>query len=108
MALDFHAHAIHERQPQIAHRRAGRIFDVPAGIDRAAAAAGQNRRAIVMVVANPIAVAVSQQDHRIIEQRFVPFLDRLHLLQEVGELLHDVVVDLADFGNFFLVARVVG
>ena len=61
-----------------------------------------------MIVSSTVAVAVSEQDHGIVQQRFVSFLNRLHLLQEVGKLLHNVVVDLADLVNFFLVARMVG
>ena len=87
VAFHFDIHAFHQAQPEVRHRRAVRELHVAARLEGTAAAAGKKAGATSVVMAGGVAVAVAKDDHGVVEQRLVTFFDRLHLLDEIGELL---------------------
>ena len=84
-----------------------RVADVPAGLERAAALAGQQDRQVVVGVAVAVAVAAAVGDHAVVQQRAVAFRDRLQLAEQVGELLDVEGVDRADLVDLLRVVAVV-
>ena len=80
-----------------------------AGLEGAAAVAGEDDRQVVVVVAVAVGDAAAVDDHRVVEQALaVDVLGLLQLVEEVGELLHVEVVDLGDLLEVVLLALVVG
>src|SRR3954471_13075194 len=78
---------------EVAERGFLRIDQVPSRGEGSPALPGQDDGQVVRIVRVAIAHARAQQDHRIIEQRPVPFLDRTHSLEHVGILGHVPGVD---------------
>ena len=67
----------------------------------------QQDRQVVVVVAVAVADAAAVDDHAVVEQRAVAFLDRLQLAEQVGELLDVEAVDLLDLRLLLRVVAVV-
>ena len=61
--------------------------EVPARRERAAAAAGQQDRQVVRVVAVAVGHGRAEEHHAVVQQRAVALADRRHPAQHVGELL---------------------
>ena len=80
---------------------------VPPPLDRAAPFAGDEDREVVVVVAVAVADPAPVDDHRVVEDGAVPLADRAELVQEVGELLDVVEVDLLDLRLLVAVLAVV-
>ena len=100
-------HAVEYGNPEVVQRRFFAVFDVPARLDRAAAAAGEQNRQVVVIVGVAVGVAAAVDDHAVVQQRAVALLDALQLRQQVGELLDVELVDVADLRLLLLVAAVV-
>jgi len=108
VALWIYSHAVHQREPEISHGSFLGVNNVAAGTERTAAFARENDRKIPMVVPHAVAIAVPEKDHRVVKQRGVTFFYGFHLLEEIGELLDDIVIDFADLLDFLGIARVMG
>ena len=81
-------------------------IQVPARLDAAATAAQQNDRQIVVVVAVAVADAAAVHHHAVVQQRPLPFRGRGELLDQVGEQLDVVPVDLGDLLLLLVVVAV--
>ncbi len=68
---DLRAEAVEHRQPEVVERRLGLVADVAAGLDRAAALAGQQDRQVVVGVAVAVGDGAAVGDHAVVEQRAV-------------------------------------
>src|SRR5687767_15795271 len=81
---------------------------MPAGLQRATRAACQQNWKVIVIVRVAVRNAAAVNDHRIVEQRAVAFLDRLQLIEEVAELPHVKLVDRRDLLFLVQVAAVMG
>src|SRR6185295_17785687 len=104
---DLHLQAVHHRQEEAVERLALHLQEAAAR-DRAAALAGEQDGQVVVVVAVAVGQRAAVDDHGVVEDRALLLLDRLQLLEEAGEELDVVLVDLLDLLELVLVARVVG
>src|ERR1039457_2610531 len=84
-----------QRQVQVGHGGV-RIDDLTAGGKLTVPAAQYDRRQIAVAVDVPVAQTAAVDDHGVIEQRSIAILNRLEPVDEVGELLHVMDVDLGD------------
>src|SRR5450755_5100216 len=91
--LHVHAHALHHRQIQIAHRRLPAIYDAPPCLEMAAAAPRNQRRQIFVQMAIAVGKARPVDDHAIVEQRPIAFPNGPHLGDPRRELPHMIAVD---------------
>ena len=73
----------------------------------ATAAAGQQDRKIVVIVAVAVLNTASVNEQRVIEERRVTFAYGLHFAKQIGELLNMKVIDATDLALFFLIASMV-
>ena len=62
---------------------------------------------VVVLVAVSIGKTAAVRDHRVIQQRAVAFLHRFELVQQVGELLDVIAVDLRDLFDLLRIAAMV-
>ena len=102
VALYLDSHAIHQREPEIRHHHAV-VLQVAARRQGTAArparsSCSSDDRAGLRLRCR------CRANHGIVEQGLVAFLDCLHLVEEVSELLGTVVVDAADLGNLLRIA----
>src|SRR4051812_24690966 len=71
------------------------------GSNLVAGRSSKNDWKIIWIVPIAVREARSKKDHRIVEQRPVAFLDRLQLVEEIGELLGMPAIDLRVRLEFF-------
>src|SRR2546423_14578690 len=93
---DRHASLVEYAHEQVVHRRILRIPEVTATLDLATATAYQNDGQVVMGMRIRVAETAAVDDHGMIEQVSVAIGSRFQLLQQVGERLHQMGVDLGD------------
>ncbi len=89
---------IQEREPQVIERRLFLGNDVPARLDRAAGAASDKNRKIVVIVGVAVPEAAAVGDHGLIQQRAIPFAGRFQLVEQVRQALGVELIDLANLG----------
>src|SRR6187549_3198488 len=77
--VNLHFHAIHHGHEQVRHRRFLAVHDAPARLEELAAAPGDERGQIFVRVAVAVCEACAVDDHRVLEDVRVRFLDRLEL-----------------------------
>src|SRR5450759_4162126 len=106
--IGVHAHAIHHTEEEIAHGSFLAIDHAAAGLDGLAGAPGDQRGKVVVGVPVAVGEAGAVDDHAVIEQRAVTFLDRLQLLHPGGELEHVIAVDLRHLFHQIGLIAVVG
>ena len=87
---------VEQGEIEVVERRLGFEFEVPVGLDGAAAVAGEEDGQIVVIVAVAVADAAAVDEHRAIEERRFALADRLEPGEEVGELLDVKAVDLLE------------
>src|SRR5215475_10141841 len=86
-------------QMQVRQRCFFRIFDMPSAFERAGASACQDQRNIPRIVRVALAHSRSIYQCRMIQQRALAVLSRLHLLQQVRKLHHMIRIDLFDLSD---------
>ena len=102
------AHAVQEGEEQIVEGRILRESEVLALLfKRSRAAARQQDRQVIVVMAVAVADACAVDDHGVVEQGAVGFVDAVQLLQEIGDLLRVEFVDLRDLIELVGVTAVV-
>src|SRR5579883_3422890 len=106
VSIDCNAHAVEHREVQVVERLLI-VFQVPAGLDRAAAPAGQEDGQVVVVVAVAVADPAAVNDHDMVQQGSAGLAGRRELPQQVGDLLDVETVDGLDLLVLGLVAAVV-
>src|SRR5262245_53741123 len=82
------AEPLQHRQPEVVERGLGLAADVAAGLDRPPAAADQQHRQVVVVVAVRVGDGAAERDHAVVQQWAAALLYRLQPAREVGELGH--------------------
>ena len=89
-----HSKAVAHAEVEVAHWLASGLIE-PAALERAAAAASEDDREIVVGVAVAIGIAAAINDHGVIQQRSAVHVFRfLELLEKAGELFHVPAVDI--------------
>ena len=78
------AQRVRDRQHGVGHRRAVGGLHVQAALEGAAAVAGEDQRAALVVVHVRVAHRRAVEEHRVLEQVGLAVLGVLQLLQEVG------------------------
>ncbi len=89
-------HLIEQRQEEVCHWRFVIVNDVPSRFQLAVATTQNNHWQVFVTMAVSVAETAAVDNHAMIEKRAIAFLNRLQLLNEVGELLQMVAVDFRD------------
>ena len=105
-AFFFDADALEQREEEVRHWNLSFVLDVSAGVEQTTASAGQDHRQILVAVAVGVAQRAAVDDHRVVEQRPLPVLNRVEFGQEVSELLHHVLIDFLQVGDLLGVVAV--
>src|SRR5688572_13350267 len=82
--IDRSTHSIDSRQKEVANRTILAKAGMAIRIDRSSAAASKQDRQVLVIMAVPIADPTAIDDHALIEQRSVPFLNRFQFFQQIG------------------------
>ena len=106
-SLGWRSDAIQHRKEKIRHRRLTFELDVTPALNRPATTTREQDGQVVVVVPVAIAQAGAIDDHAVVEQAPLPFLDRFQLVDEVGELRRVEPVYLRDLPLLLFVAAVV-
>ena len=94
--------------PKIGHGCFAREADVASGLDRAAAAPGDEDGQVVVIVLVAVAVAAAIDQHAMIEQGAVTLGHALQSLQQIGQLRDVELIDLAHLADLLRIAPVMG
>src|SRR5437867_8808540 len=105
--VGWHAGLVQHRDHEIRQRRARLHFHVAVPLEPARAAADQQDRQVVVRVLVPVAHAAAVEERRVIQEVAVAVGRRPEPLEEAGEELQMVRVDLGFLGDLFRNAVVV-
>ena len=89
-----YSHAVHHGEEQVAHGRFAPVNDVAAGLEIVAAFADQQGGKVFVDVPVSIGKPGAIDDHGVVEQGGIAFLNGFQLLHPTGELTHVIGVDL--------------
>ena len=101
-------HAIQHGDPEVVQRGFLAVLNAATLANRTATAASEENGQVVVVVAVTVAVTRTVDDHRVVEERAVAFLDRLQAVEEVSQLRGVENIDVLDLRHLRRVVAVVG